>query len=180
MKKSLLYFMLFLLFFSGSNKTSIMGYQPIYASKSEAKQVTYMAPQEIKNQGKIYVKDDYIYIGDIDLGVHIIDNSDPENPQKVGFLRIYGSRDIAIKGHSLYADNFEDLITVDISDISNPVITKRIKNVYEYKGLNYPPNVPVGTYFECVDESKGYVIGWEEIESDSFRCFTTDYWGWEL
>jgi len=178
MKKSLLYLTLFLLFFSGSNKTTRMGYQPIYASETEAKEVTYLAPQEMKNQGKIYVKGDYIYIGDIDLGVHVIDNSDPENPQKVGFLRIYGNRDIAIKGHSLYADNFEDLITIDISDISNPVITKRLENVYEYEGVFYPPNVPYGTYFECVDDSKGYVIGWKEIESDNLNCFTTDYWGW--
>lgn len=157
-----------------------MGYQPIYATEAEAKSVEYLQPQELKNQGKIYVKDDYIYIGDIDLGVHIIDNSDPSNPVKIGFLRIYGNKDIAIKGHSLYADNFEDLITIDISDLSNPVITHREKDVYEFEGVFYPPNVPSGTYFECVDESKGYVIGWREIESESFNCFTTDSWGWAI
>lgn len=166
------------MFFSGSNKTARMGYQPIYASEDEAKQVTYMEPQDMKNQGKIYVKGDYIYIGDIGLGVHVIDNTNPENPQKIGFLRIYGNRDIAIKGYFLYADNFEDLITIDISNLNNPDISKRIEDVYEYEGVYYPPNVPAGTYFECVDESEGYVIGWREIESDSFNCFTTDYWGW--
>lgn len=179
MRKSFLYLTLLLLFFSGSNKTTIIGYQPIYANEADAKTVSFLEPQEMKNQGKIYVKGDYIYIGDIDLGVHVIDNSNPENPQKIGFLRIYGNKDIAIKGNSLYADNFEDLITVDISNFSNPTITKRMEDVYEYEGVNYPPNVPIGTYFECVDESKGYVIGWREIESDSFNCFTTDYfWGW--
>lgn len=178
MKKSLLYLALFLLFFSGSNKTTKMGYQPIYASETEAKKVVYLEPQEMKNQGKIYVKDDYIYIGDINLGVHVIDNTNPASPQKIGFIRIYGNRDIAIKGNSLFADNFEDLITVDISDLSNPNIVKRIEDVYEYQKVNYPPNVPYGTYFECVDESKGYVIGWEEVESDSFKCFTTNNWGW--
>lgn len=180
MKKSLFYLTLFLLFFSGSNKTSIIGYQPIYASETEAKNVVFVEPQIMQNQGKIYVKGDYIYIGDIDLGVHIIDNTSPEDPQKIGFLRIYGNRDIAIKDNALYADNFEDLITIDISDMSNPVVTNRMKNIYEFEGVYYPPNVPAGTYFECVDESKGYVIGWREIESDGFNCFTTDYWGWEL
>jgi len=88
--------------------------------------------------------------------------------------------DIAIKGDALYADNFEDLITVDISDINNPTVTHREKNVYEFDVVNYPPNVPAGTYFECVDDSKGYVVGWKEIESDNLNCFTTDYWGWAL
>lgn len=173
MKKSLLYLSLFLLFFSGSNKTTKMGYQPIYADEAEAKQVVFLEPQEMKNQGKIYVKGDYIYIGDIDLGVHVIDNSNPESPQKIGFLRIYGNRDIAIKGNYLFADNFEDLVTIDISDMDHPNITKRIEGVYEYNKVKYPPNVPYGTSFECVDESKGYVIGWKEIESGSFNCFTT-------
>jgi hypothetical protein len=178
MKKSLMYLSLLLLFFSGSNKTSRMGYQPIYAPEAEAKEVIYMEPQELKNQGKIYVKDDFIYIGDVDLGIHVIDNSDPENPQKIGFLRIYGNKDIAIKGTSLYADNFEDLITVDISDLNHPVVTKRMEDVYQVEGEMYPPNVPYGTYFECVDKSKGYVIGWKEVESDNLRCFTINEWGW--
>ncbi len=180
MKRSLFYVTLFLLFFSGSQKTSRMGYQPIYASESEAKEVVYLQPQDMQNQGKIYVKGNYIYIGDLGLGVHVIDNSDPANPQKIGFLRIYGNVDIAIKGDALYADNFEDLITVDISDINNPIVTHREKNVYVFDIVKYPPNVPVGTYFECVDESKGYVVGWQEIESDHLSCFTTDYWGWAI
>jgi hypothetical protein len=29
-----------------------------------------------------------------------------------------------------------------------------------------------------VDSSKGYVIGWKEVESDDLNCFTTDNWGW--
>lgn len=173
MKNSILFLLLFLLFFSGSNKQLVMGYRPVYVSEDVAKTISYESPRELKNQGKIYVKDNYIFIGDIGLGVHVIDNSNPEAPQKMGFLKIYGNHDIAIKGSSLYADNYSDLVTIDISNMSQPIVTKRIEAIYDYSQSNYPPNVPYGTYFECVDPSKGFVVDWLEVELESPKCYTT-------
>lgn len=173
MKNLILYSFLFLLFFSGSKASNILGYKPVYISESEAKTISYESPREMVNQGKIYIKDQYIFIGDVGSGVHVIDNSNPESPQKIGFIQIYGNHDIAIKGFSLYADNFEDLVTIDISNMQNPVETSRKRNIYVLHGINYPPNVPYYTYFECYDASKGYVIDWEETELSDPKCFTT-------
>jgi len=164
--------MVFLLFFSGSNTTKT-GYRPVYISAAAAKTISFIAPQDIVKQGKIYIKDQYIFIGDINLGVHIIDNTNPEYPEKIGFLKIYGNHDIAIKGNTLYADNFDDLIAVDISNIEHPEVTKREKAVYTLMDHDFPPNVPYGTYFECVDDSKGYVLSWVEAELDNPKCYTT-------
>jgi len=172
MKNYLLYLLVFLLFFSGSSTTKL-GYRPVYVSAETAKTISFSSPQELKNQGKIYIKDQYIFIGDINLGVHIIDNTNPEYPEKIGFLRIYGNHDIAIKGNTLYADNFEDLVAVDISNMEHPVLTKREKGIYSLMDSKFPPNVPYGTYFECVDESKGYVIDWVEAELHDPKCYTT-------
>ena len=174
MKRLVLYSFLFLLFFSGSNASLQLAYKPIYMSYSEAKTVSYLPAREMKNQGKIYIKDQYIFIGDVGLGIHVIDNSDPTNPQKIGFLQILGNHDISIKGNALYADNLEDLVTIDISDMANPILTKRIEDVYQTKYSMYPPNVPYGTYFECVDESKGYVAAWEQVEVSDPKCYTTN------
>ncbi len=179
MKKLLFYSFVFLLFFSGSNKILKKAYRPIYVSAEEAKTVSFKPPREIKEQGKIYIIDQYIFIGDVNAGVHIIDNSNPENPQKVGFIQIYGNHDIAIKDGVLFADNLEDLIAVNISDYEHPVITKRIKAVYDYQIMMYPPNVPNHTYFECVDPEKGYVIGWEEVELDDPECYTNTHGMWQ-
>lgn len=164
--------MVFLLFFSGSNTTKT-GYRPIYISSDIAKTICFSAPQAMEKQGKIYIKDQYVFIGDINLGVHIIDNTNPEYPEKIGFLKIYGNHDIAIKGNTLYADNFDDLIAVDISDIEHPVVTKREKAVYTLMNHDFPPGVPYGTYFECVDDSKGYVLSWVEAELENPKCYTT-------
>jgi hypothetical protein len=173
MKNLVLYSLIFLLFFSGSNATLRKAYKPIYISNEEAKTIVYTSPQEIKNQGKIYIKDQWIFIGDVNLGVHIIDNSDPEHPQKIGFLKIYGNHDIAIKGNTLFADNFRDMVAIDISNMEEPVITKRVKDVYTLYEQNYPPNVPYGTYFECIDPAKGFVISWEVTEVENAECYTT-------
>lgn len=174
MKKLFLLSFVFMLFFSGTNNSPTTVYKPIYISKDEAKSVSFETARDVVTQGKIYIKGNYIFVGDVNLGVHIIDNSDPESPQKVGFLQIYGNHDISIKGNTLFADNFKDMIAIDISNIEQPVITKRIEDVYELKDNLYPPGVPYGTYFECVDTSKGYVVEWVLTSGIEANCYTNN------
>ena len=58
--------------------------------------------EDLKQPGRIYFEDDYIYINEYYEGIHIIDNSDPSNPDKIGFIEIPGNLDLAIKGNILY------------------------------------------------------------------------------
>jgi hypothetical protein len=164
---------LFLLFFSGSSDYIVEGYRPIYVPESEAKIIKVMEPKDVKTQGKIYIKDSYIYVGDVERGVHVIDNSDPTNPQKIAFIQIYGNHDIAIRGNIMYADNLDDLVALNISDLQNIQITERISGVYKLLSQSYPENVAYGTYFECIDPDKGIVVGWELAELDNPECWTT-------
>jgi len=163
----------FLLFFSGSTSYPVEGYRPIYAPVSEARTVKALDARDVETQGKIYVKGDYIYIGDVNRGVHVVNNSDPSNPVKELFIQIYGNHDIAIKGNMMYADNMEDLIVIDISDIHNPAIVKRIEDVYDLPNQYYPENVAWRTYFECADPDKGYVVGWVRDLLVDPECYTT-------
>jgi len=163
----------FLLFFSGTNEFVVEGFRPVYAPASEAKTVKTLDARDVETQGKIYVKDNYIYIGDVNRGVHVVNNTDPENPVKECFIQIYGNHDIAIKGNMMYADNMEDLIVIDISDFQNPVVVKRIEDIYELPNQYYPENVSWRTYFECVDPEKGYVVGWVRDLLTDPECFTT-------
>lgn len=173
MKKAILGLSLFLLFFSGKSSFTVEGFKPIYIPESEAKVIKALPPQEMTIQGKIYIKDQYIFIGDVNLGVHVFDNSDPKNPEKIKFLQIYGNHDISIKGNMLYADNLTDLVTIDISDLNNPKEVKRIEGVYKLLSQHYPENVSWGTYFECVDPEKGFVVGWEPTTLTQPECWTT-------
>lgn len=173
-KNYLLIVVAFLLFFSGSPVYLFDGYKPIYVPASEAKLIKTLEPREVDNQGKIYIKDQYIYIGDVEKGVHIIDNSDPTKPQKIAFIQIYGNHDIAIKDNIMYADNLDDLIAIDISDIQNIQVSKRIEGVYKLPSQTYPENVPYGTYFECAESDRGIVVGWEPTQIQNLECWTTN------
>ncbi len=173
MRKLLLLLAVFILFFNGAPNTKIIGYKPVYVPQEEAKIIKSLPPQEYKEHGKIYIQAEYIYIGENYKGVHIIDNSNPLSPQKIGFIQIYGNHDIAIKGNTLYADNLSDLVLIDLTDKQNAVVLQRIENVYALSGQNYPENKAYHTYFECVDPEKGIVVGWEETELLNPECFTT-------
>ncbi|NJO03673.1 MAG: hypothetical protein HC880_20140 [Bacteroidia bacterium] len=98
--------------------------------------------------------------------MHIIDNHDPRHPERRAFIQIPGNVDIAIKENILYADNVTDLLVIDISDLNDIRLTKRIENAFPNK--QFPP--VINTHFECVDASRGVVTGWEWTELENPKC----------
>lgn len=92
-------------------------------------------PKEVEQAGKIYIKDQYLFVNEVYNGIHIIDNSDPKSPKPVSFLSILGNIDIAVKGNYLYADSYSDLLVFDISDPTGIHLEKRIPGV-----INLPYN----------------------------------------
>jgi hypothetical protein len=144
------------------------GVRPIYAALDRWDEIISLPPQPIGNLGKIYYKAPYIYVNERFRGVHVYDNSDPTQPVPVAFIQIFGSEDIAINGNILYADNYTDLAAIDISDIHNVQVVSRVKDLYSREAKAYPEGF--SGYFECVEEDKGFVIGWEEAELLNPKC----------
>lgn len=144
---------------------TVEGLRPIYALENA--NILHTAAKKINNPGKIYVYGDYLFISEKMQGIHIIDNSNPEFPQPVGFIQVPGNADMAVKENVLYVDNLKDLVAIDISDPTQTKEIKRIKNVFSASD-QYPTQD--GIYFECVDESKGYVIGWEKAILEDPKC----------
>ena len=92
-------------------------YRPVMKTVAQARaEIQSESSHLIKTPGKIFVKGNYIFLNEIDKGVHIIDNSNPAAPVTVSFINILGNQDIAVKGNILYADQFADLVTIDISN----------------------------------------------------------------
>lgn len=79
--------------------------------------------QPIDSAGKLYVRGQYIFLNEVDKGIHVIDNSDPTHPVQTAFLSIPGNLDMAIKGNTLYADMYTNLLAFDISDIHQIKLT---------------------------------------------------------
>lgn len=124
---------------------------PVYKSKNEVYANIKSNPsQEIKSPGKIFIYGNYIFLNEIDKGVHVIDNSDPAKPVAKTFIDIPGNVDVAVKGNTLYADLYTDLVAVDIS---NPL---------QAKFLKYIPNVfPERNYTNgFVADNNRIIVGW--------------------
>ena len=94
--------------------------RPIYEDKAVVlSNVKGGAAQQLSKPGKIFIRGNYLYINEIDKGVHIYDNSNPSEPRQISFINIPGNLDVAVSGHYLYADMYSDLLTIDIGDPLN-------------------------------------------------------------
>lgn len=142
---------------SGCSNTQTRTYTrwtPVYISLDEFRSsVKTEAGQELKSPGKIYVKDQYLFINEKEKGIHIFDNSNPSQPRNLAFITIPGNGDMAVKGNILYADSYIDMLAFDISDVSNIQIVKRIKSIF--------PNC-LFQHGMWVDTTKGIAIEWKQ------------------
>jgi len=104
---------------------------PVYQSDAEfLSAIRSMDAKNISSKGKIFLKDNYILINEPNDGIHIIDNSDPSVPINICFIYIPGNVDMAASGNVLYADTYQDLLVIDISDVTNVSVLKRIEDIY--------------------------------------------------
>ena len=125
--------------------------RPVYMEK----QVVYAniksnAPRTVEHPGKIYLYGNYIFLSEVDKGVHIIDNSNPDKPVSKAFINIPGNLDIAVKGNTLYADLYTDMVVVDITDPLAARFVKYVPDVF--------PNRNFGYYF--LADSNRVIVDW--------------------
>ena len=131
---------------------------PVYMSYDELRSaVKEENSRAIEKPGKIYFNDNYLFINELMEGVHVIDVSEPANPQNVGFIDIPGNVDIAIKEDVLYADSYVDLVAIDVSDLNNIEEVGRVEDIFPYTVPEYDTDYRLAE----VDQDKGVVVDWE-------------------
>lgn len=134
--------------------------EPVYLSYNDLHNSFKVADgQQIIHPGKIYFKDNYIFVNEYQKGIHVIDNTNPEAPQIIKFIEIPGSVDMAIRDNILYADSYIDLVAIDISNLDDIREVKRIQNVFPYM----IPDCENGIV-EGVDQNQGVVVGYKATE----------------
>jgi hypothetical protein len=95
-------------------------YRPVFKAKQEVRNnIKTKAPQPLQKPGKLTLFGNYIYLNELEKGIHIIDNTNPSQPRNIGFIEIPGNVDIAIRGNILYADLYDELVSIDISNPLN-------------------------------------------------------------
>jgi hypothetical protein len=145
-------------------KKDVEGYRPVYATETEAG-IEFQQARPLKKPGKIYVYGQYLLVNEPSEGIHVIDNSNPTAPNSIGFLRVYGNTDMAVRNDVLYVDHIGDLVALRIVDMDN---IKELSRTPSW-GNDLPPGE--GGYFECVDPRKGEVIGWISTTLKNPECF---------
>jgi len=158
---------------SGSSNGTVTRtvYEPEYLTFDELRTaVRTSSPRTLGDTGKIYLKDDFVFVNELYEGVHVIDNSDPENPVITAFIEIPGNVDIAIRGTILYADSYVDLVALDISDPAVAVEVKRLEDIFPYPyELVYDDALyDDDVRYEDFDVSEGIVVGWEEAGTETY------------
>ena len=108
---------------------------PVYETTSQlAQKVSVDPPKDYAEAGKIVTYQHYIFINKPHEGIHVVDNSDPSNPQNLHFITIPGSLDMTIIDDHLYSDMFSALVVFDISSISSPELLEEftVEEVFYY------------------------------------------------
>jgi hypothetical protein len=95
-------------------------YRPIYKNLAEVRSaMKWEGSRNIENPGKIYLYGKYLLLNDVGQGIHVFDNSVPASPKNLGFLRIGGNVDMAIRNNILYADSYADMAVIPVNDWAN-------------------------------------------------------------
>ncbi|MCH6232342.1 hypothetical protein [Cognataquiflexum rubidum] len=135
---------------------------PVYLQMSTVREADIIIEpgKELDNPGKIYIYEDYLFINEPQKGIHILDNSDPAAPKNLNFINIPGNVDLAINSNILYADNYVDLLSFDISDVRSIKMVGREEDVFKSMYSNF---------------DTGQIITWKDtvLTSESDRM-----WGW--
>lgn len=133
---------------------------PVYTTKSTViANINGSASEPIGSIGRIYIKDQFIYLNEPDKGIHIIDNTNPASPRQIAFLNIPGNQEVAIKGNTLYADMYRDLMAIDISDPHQIKVTGTAHEVFldRYEDMTGYTTVNGGIIVDSSYMLTGYV-----------------------
>lgn len=134
-------------------------YKPVLMERSQLENsIKLVAPQAINNYGKIYRYQNLLFINERYEGVHVINNSDPENPVNIGFITIPGNIDIAIKDGYIYADNAVDLVVISFNGQNIQVVDRNTEVFPELPA-------PDGYYSPDLDNrpDNTIIVKWKEI-----------------
>lgn len=137
-------------------RNEMVYYRPVYTTLTELRSgVESLPAQVIHSTGKIYIKDNWLFINEPGKGIHVVDNTDPASPDIEHFINIPGNYDFAINGNTLYADSYIDLVMIDLTSMDNIHEVNRLENVFSnYNSLGFGMDPARGLITEWVEEKE--------------------------
>lgn len=149
----------------------VWGYKPVYGIEATAKAISFTSsPRPVVSGGNIYAYQNYIFQVESGYGIHVIDNSNSSDAQRIGFINVNGCSQISIKGDKLYTNSYDDLVVIDFSDLNHIRESGRAKGVFtEYRYFSPIAQPPGPGYYECPDYAN-FVVAWK-MDSVRQQCY---------
>ena len=125
---------------------------------------------------KMAVSGSYAYIANCELGLHIIDISDPANPTQINLFETDNPTAIAVQGNYVYLTSYyrNSLEIINVSDPYNPLLvrefylpywTSRAEDIYSQDGRVFIADSTSGLYIVNVSNpTSPYIEGTVGIE----------------
>jgi len=107
-------------------------YEPVYMERTNFEtSISLQNTRTIENAGKIYVYNNYLFINEKNLGFHVFNNQNPENPIAIKYITSPGATDMAIKNNVVFINQATDLVAIELgTTIQSLNVTKRIENIF--------------------------------------------------
>jgi hypothetical protein len=142
---------------------------PVYETASQlSARVSVDPAKDYAAAGKIITYQNYIFINRPNEGIHVVDNSNPQQPINLHFITLPGSLDMAVIDDHLYADMYSALVVIDISEVTQPQIMEEftVEDVFYYNPYeNFPEELDLSGYnhtrYEPIENDRGIVTSWE-------------------
>jgi hypothetical protein len=155
--------------------------EPVFMSTKafrESVNITTKA-EPISSWGKLCFYEGYLYISEVEKGIHIINNNDPSHPQNVGFIELMGNADITIHNGILYADSYIDLVWFNVDNPAKPELMGRLEEAFP-NALPSTENIYGIAYDLCYGTNgsareEGVIVGWNVKEHTATYSYTHDY-----
>ncbi|MFY8186866.1 MAG: hypothetical protein ACOVLC_02790 [Flavobacterium sp.] len=113
--------------------------------------ISFENPIEMRKTGKIYIKDDLVFINDVNRGFHVYQYENPETPVAIGYIKVPGATDLAIRNNLIYINQAVDLVTISFDSNQNFEILNRVRNVFPQKTSLYAYNYEISENDVIVD-----------------------------
>ncbi len=139
---------------------------PVYKNKSEVSNILTLPAKYVSAGGKIYAYRDYVFQLEQNQGIHVY-KLENKKPVPFRFIQVYGAQEISIKDNYLYTNNFSDIVVINISNPDAAELENRVQDAFVMSSFDLPP---AKGYFQCVDNSKGVVVGWEKQHNVEADC----------
>lgn len=141
-------------------------YKPILAQRSELDAlVVLQPPKEIDSTKNFYLYQDYLFLIEINSGIHVIDNTDISNPTNIAFIStpyITGA-DLSIYNDYLYINQGVDMLIIKFVSSTEIEFIGRVENAF----LEITPDeLPLQDKYIDNRPDNTIAIGWELIQDD--------------